>query len=821
MVSKVSGWILPSCIFLLLTIAATGSDPVPPPAAPPVAPVMDETPGVKVPPPRPVMETDPFTLVSVPVMLANLQTLTGFGADGLWRTSGSAGERQAFVWLRERLGGLEGLKARGAEVERQTFRIPLATEVWESRLELEIDGIWYTVPVHAMQGHREILTRTLRFDTDGQPGDTVRNPVTVLAAPRIVRTYNEMRNLGALGLQGRVALIDYAVFDRGLMDLATAQGRAAELLNMRPAAIVLITSYSNRQGLAHGSFAGDVSGFAFLDAPAPVPTAFTRMEDLGPAGVYAWSGLSGVARARLRLDVDVLSPGDSELTCLHIPGLDSSHAVILGAHLDSPNSPGAMDDGGGSVALLEAARALDAMDGRPPVDLCLCWFGSHERGLYGSTNFVSAHQELLDRTIGMLQADCLGHAVEGLQPELYVEQWSYSGWGDPSIPLPDYLAAAAALRGDTLRPLRADGVTSDNSSFTGFDVPSANLILMDPYRQYEVHVDNHLHDPYDTVELASQHSGELAAMARAFLSAALQLGGEKPGLRVTPPPRGRAVFVASHTEQPHMTPAAHTLLGMALAREQLDVDVIPYGQAVTPAGLAGAALVIVLPVLDYPAQTGPHPYDEGWTADEVAALRGYAEGGGLLVLASSTYRLRQPNTTYDLNEDWPDINLVSTTMGITYTDRPLAGGTALVVSGHDLVQGVASLALAPGNGKAISAPAGQVLARTGADTAVSLVPAGPAGGEVLALGDLGILGHQANSAANVPFWHNLARYARLQMADLNGDNSVNVADWSILADLITERRDRLPWASISADVNRDGTVDVLDLLAIASAIQGN
>jgi hypothetical protein len=28
-----------------------------------------------------------------------------------------------------------------------------------------------------------------------------------------------------------------------------------------------------------------------------------------------------------------------------IPGLDRSRAAILGAHIDSPNSPGALDDG--------------------------------------------------------------------------------------------------------------------------------------------------------------------------------------------------------------------------------------------------------------------------------------------------------------------------------------------------------------------------------------------------------------------------------------------------------------------------------------------
>lgn len=749
MTGALSGWLLSGSLVLSLLAVPPESDRL-------LAPAPSAGPSV----PRRRLEPSPYPRVSAARMLAALGELTGFGADGLWRTSGSAGERQAFVWLRDHLGELEGLRSLGASVERQTFRVPLATEVWEAGLELEVAGTRHTVPVHAMQGHREILSRTMRFDTDGQANDIERDPVEVDGAVRVIRTYGELHALSTADLQGRVALVDYAVFDRGLMDLATAQSRASELLGKRPAAIVLVTSYSNRQGEPHGSFVGDVSGFAYLDTPLPVPTAFTRLEDLAPAGVHDWSDLGGVATATLRLDVDVLSPGDSELTCLHIPGVDREHAVVLGAHLDSPNSPGALDNGSGSVALLEAARALDSVRRRPPVDTTMCWFGSHERGLYGSSTFALTHQELVDRTLGMLQVDCLGHALDGLEPRLYLEQWSYGGWGNAETPLADFVAAAAEPQGDTLEALRTDGAVSDNSSFVGFDVPAANLILMDPFTNVDVHVGHHLHDPYDTVELAALHGGELEAMGRTYLAAALRLGVERPNLKVTLPPAGRVVFVASHTEQPHMTPTSLTVLGMAFSWEQLDVDVVPYGRAVTAADLEGAAMVVVLPVLDYPAGDGAQPYDEAWSTDEVAALDGYASGGGLLVLTTSAYRLKQPNTMLDPNEDWADANAVGTPLGITFVDRTLAGASALVTSNHALVRGLGSLALAQGNGKAINAPRGRVLAMAGSEVAASLVTVGSSGGEVLALGDLGILGAQGNSVPNVAFWHNLARYAR-------------------------------------------------------------
>lgn len=713
----------------------------------------------EMPAPRRRLASSPYPHVSAARMLGALGELTAIGADGLWRTSGSAGERQAFAWLRAQLDGLGNLKALGTEVLREEFRIPVATEVWEARGELEIRGSGRVVPMHALQGHREILARTLRFDTDGRPNDSDRNPVEVTGPATLIRTWGELQALGMSEMQGRVAVVDFAIFDRGLVDLAISISRAAQLLARNPAAILLVTSFSNRRGEAHGSFVGDVSGFAHLDSPAPVPTLYARIEDFAPAGIAGWSDLAAVTRVTLRLDADVFSPGESEYTCLRVPGIDSGHAVILGAHLDSPNSPGALDNGSGSVALLEAARVLDTLGRRPPVDTWLCWFGSHERGLYGSSVFVLNHQELADRTLGMLQVDCLGHATEGLDPRLVVEQWSYAMWGDPSIPMPEFVTAASAAQHDDLLPLAYDGAASDNASFVGFDVPNANLILMDPFGQTEVHVDNHLHDPYDTVELAAMHPEELEAMARAFLATALRLGAEQPPLRVAPPATRRAVVVASHTEQPHMTPTSHTLFGMALAWEGFDVDVIPYGQAVTAADLTGASLVIVLPVLDYPsAAAGTESYDEAWSTGEIATLHGYATGGGLLVLVQSAYRMRQPNTLYEVNEDWADVNALAAPLGVTFLNRILTSGSATVTATHELTRGLAALAMAPGNGRAISAPGGRVLATTGGEVAAALLTTGS--GEVLALADLGMLGSQATAAPNVAFWHNLTRWAR-------------------------------------------------------------
>jgi hypothetical protein len=305
------------------------------------------------------------------------------------------------------------------------------------------------------------------------------------------------------------------------------------------------------------------------------------------------------------------------------------------------------------------------------------------------------------------------------------------------------------------------GVVSDNSSFAGYDVPSADLVFINPYEMEEVHYDGHMHDPYDTIELALEEADTLEAMARVALAAALRTGRDDPVLRVTPPPDRRAVFVASHTEVPHMTPAALTEFGMALAWEGFDVDTVPYGRALVPSDLQGASLVVALPVFDYPSVVGDVTlYDEAWDTDEVEVLRAYVASGGLLVLANSGNRLKYANQVFEPNEDWSDANTLGAPFGVTFSGGTLAGSVARTRGSHALVQGVSELLMAPGNGLRFSVQSGQVLAAAGSETAVALVGLGSSGGEVLVIGDLAILGSGAAQPANLRFWRNLARYAR-------------------------------------------------------------
>ena len=80
--------------------------------------------------------------------------------------------------------------------------------------------------------------------------------------------------------------------------------------------------------------------------------------------------------------------------------------VILGAHLDSWDlGTGSTDNGTGSMAVLEAARALAKSGLHPKRTIRFVLFSGEEEGLVGSKRYVEAHQADLDKISAVLVHD--------------------------------------------------------------------------------------------------------------------------------------------------------------------------------------------------------------------------------------------------------------------------------------------------------------------------------------------------------------------------------------------------------------------------------
>lgn len=72
-----------------------------------------------------------------------------------------------------------------------------------------------------------------------------------------------------------------------------------------------------------------------------------------------------------------------------LPGGDTRHTVMLGAHLDSVEAgPGINDNGSGAAAVLATAVSAARTHLRPQRHLRFAWWGAEEGGLFGSAHYV-------------------------------------------------------------------------------------------------------------------------------------------------------------------------------------------------------------------------------------------------------------------------------------------------------------------------------------------------------------------------------------------------------------------------------------------------
>ena len=493
-----------------------------------------------------------------------------------------------------------------------------------------------------------------------------------------------------------------------------------------------------------------------------IPMLTVRMEDLAAVGIDSWEALAGIERARLTWDTDVFSPGQSGNLVARIPGADPSRAVILGAHIDSANTPGAGDNGLNCAALLEVARVIDEGAIQPPADIYLAWFGSEELGYYGSLHFVNTHGELLDRTMGAFLMDSFT-AWEPGATILAMQEASQAIFGDASLPFSDYLMQKAESYGILIEmTLDSEYFASDDGPFYGF-VPGVRFAFG------SLEIGERFHTPNDTMESVQDQGGVIEMVAAMALITALETPVDAPDLRVTPEvehrrlENSRALIVATHTEVLQMTPALLIHLDRALAWEGFDVDVVPYGQALNAADLAEADLVVALPVIDYPSvESDLTLYDEQWQEEEIELLVSYVEGGGFLVLTNSANRLFLGRVA-EANEDWEDANALAARFGIGYAGEPFRTIRAFVEGTHAITADILDLVLVSDNGLPLTLQGGIKLADAQGQAAVGLVDFGGAGGQVLALSDLGMLdlyNPREGERDNLVFLRNLAAYVR-------------------------------------------------------------
>ena len=219
--------------------------------------------------------------------------------------------------------------------------------------------------------------------------------------------------------------------------------------------------------------------------PPRMPYAFVESKDFN---LMARSLLHG-DRVTLELNLPSTTspaPVRPNNTVAEIRGSEKpDEVVIIGAHLDSWDlGTGATDNGTGTVAVMEAARAIKALGLVPKRTIRVVLFSGEEQGEFGSKAYVAAHASELANVQAVLVHDLGTGKVRG---------WALQGRED-ARPL---MAAAIAPMNDMgvwELPLER-GDDSDHAPFAAAGVP-AFFAVQDTVDYFSV---TH-HSQYDTYD---------------------------------------------------------------------------------------------------------------------------------------------------------------------------------------------------------------------------------------------------------------------------------------------------------------------------------
>jgi carboxypeptidase Q len=140
--------------------------------------------------------------------------------------------------------------------------------------------------------------------------------------------------------------------------------------------------------------------------PGGVPSAFLAREDF----LQVWRLLDEGRPVEIEVNLQSSISGKPMQvynTVAEIRGTEKpDEVVIIGGHLDSWDlGTGATDNGTGSMAVLEAARALQKVAVKPKRTIRFVLFTGEEQGLNGSKAYVQAHKDEMSKVSGVLVHD--------------------------------------------------------------------------------------------------------------------------------------------------------------------------------------------------------------------------------------------------------------------------------------------------------------------------------------------------------------------------------------------------------------------------------
>jgi Zn-dependent M28 family amino/carboxypeptidase len=105
---------------------------------------------------------------------------------------------------------------------------------------------------------------------------------------------------------------------------------------------------------------------------------------------------------QFQIEVNNQDNGNIHVPCGIIEG-ETEELIIIGAHHDTVyNGQGAVDNTAGTATVMEMARQFGLLQsdlGEPRVTIYFCTWGGEEEGLWGSSEWVDKHREVLEENL--------------------------------------------------------------------------------------------------------------------------------------------------------------------------------------------------------------------------------------------------------------------------------------------------------------------------------------------------------------------------------------------------------------------------------------
>ncbi|MDQ2832431.1 MAG: M20/M25/M40 family metallo-hydrolase [Acidobacteriota bacterium] len=294
-------------------------------------------------------------------------------------------------------------------------------------------------------------------------------------------------------IAGNIVLVDRASFGERppIGDLIKA---LVQLNSMAPKAVLLTGRANGAQNAGSLSVDGELAAIPVGQIGQEDSMLINRLLENGPVTVH------------FAFENRVRPAAQVQNVVAEIRGREEPESVVIvGGHLDSWHpGTGAQDNGTGVAAVLETARAVEAI-GRPPRrTLRFILFGGEEQGLVGSNAYSKAHRSEMNKIDAVLISDTGAQTSRG---------WYLMGRADEKKALAPIEPLLAGLGSND---------TSDNTEFlfetdhAGFDVFGVPTLVLwnDVDKYFKLH--HQASDTFDSVVQADLTQGVATTAATAY-----------------------------------------------------------------------------------------------------------------------------------------------------------------------------------------------------------------------------------------------------------------------------------------------------------------